>query len=46
MLRGIPATIMPMNLSFDHRATDGANAARFTTEIKTYLEHPSMLLLD
>lgn len=42
----VPAMIMPMNLSFDHRATDGANAARFTTEIKTYLEHPAMLLLD
>jgi len=42
----VPGMMMPMNLSFDHRATDGANAARFTSEIKTYLEHPAMLLLD
>jgi len=42
----VPAMMMTMNLSFDHRATDGANAARFTSEIKMYLEHPAMLLLD
>jgi pyruvate dehydrogenase E2 component (dihydrolipoamide acetyltransferase) len=42
----VPALIMPLNLSFDHRATDGANAARFTTELKSYLETPAKLLLD
>jgi len=38
--------MLPMNLSFDHRATDGANAARFCGEIISYLRHPSKFLLD
>ena len=38
--------ILPLCLSFDHRATDGANAARFTTEIISYMEMPTKLLLD
>lgn len=42
----VEATVLPLNLSFDHRATDGANAARFTTEIKEYLETPARFLLD
>jgi pyruvate/2-oxoglutarate dehydrogenase complex dihydrolipoamide acyltransferase (E2) component len=37
---------LPLNLSFDHRATDGANAARFVGEIKSYLEVPGRLLLE
>jgi len=40
------AMMLPLNLSFDHRATDGANAARFTSEIKSYLETPTKFLLD
>jgi len=40
------ALMLPLNLSFDHRATDGANAARFTSEIKGYLETPTKFLLD
>ena len=40
------ALTLPLNLSFDHRATDGANAARFTREIIGYLEMPAKLLLD
>jgi pyruvate dehydrogenase E2 component (dihydrolipoamide acetyltransferase) len=40
------ALMLPLNLSFDHRATDGANAARFTGEIKSYLETPTKFLLD
>lgn len=40
------ALMLPLNLSFDHRATDGANAARFTSEIKSYLETPTKFLLD
>lgn len=40
------ALIMPLFLSFDHRATDGANAARFTREVIDYLETPTKLLLD
>lgn len=38
--------MLPMNLSFDHRATDGANAARFCGEIISYLQNPSKFLLD
>lgn len=41
----VPAMLMPMNLSFDHRATDGANAARFAGDIITLLQKPQMLLL-
>lgn len=40
------AMILPLCLSFDHRATDGANAARFTSEIISYLEMPTRFLLD
>jgi pyruvate dehydrogenase E2 component (dihydrolipoamide acetyltransferase) len=40
------ALMMPLSLSFDHRATDGANAARFTREIISYLEVPTRFLLD
>ncbi|MCH7807806.1 MAG: 2-oxo acid dehydrogenase subunit E2 [Planctomycetes bacterium] len=38
--------VLPLSLSFDHRVTDGANAARFTTSIKEYLETPSRFVLD
>ncbi len=37
---------LPMNLSFDHRATDGADAARFAGEIISYLETPARFMLD
>jgi pyruvate/2-oxoglutarate dehydrogenase complex dihydrolipoamide acyltransferase (E2) component len=37
--------ILPLSLSFDHRATDGAQAARFTREIVDYLENPARMLL-
>ncbi len=37
--------ILPLNLSFDHRATDGAQAARFCREIIGLLENPARLLL-
>ncbi len=37
--------ILPLSLSFDHRATDGAAAARFTGEVIGYLENPARLLL-
>ncbi len=38
--------IMPISLSFDHRIVDGAYAARFTNEVKEYLENPHLFLLD
>ncbi len=37
---------LPLCVSFDHRATDGANAARFTSELVSYLETPARFLLD
>jgi pyruvate/2-oxoglutarate dehydrogenase complex dihydrolipoamide acyltransferase (E2) component len=40
------ALMLPLNVSFDHRATDGANAARFTGEIMSYLQTPAKFLLD
>ncbi|MCC9609610.1 2-oxo acid dehydrogenase subunit E2 [Blastopirellula sp. JC732] len=41
----VPRMMMPLSLSYDHRLVDGATAARFLNEIKTYLEAPSRLLL-
>lgn len=38
--------IIPLNLSFDHRVIDGADAARFATEVIRYLEVPGRLLLE
>lgn len=40
------ALMLPLNISFDHRATDGANTARFAGEIMGYLETPTKFLLD
>ena len=42
----VQALMLPVSVSFDHRATDGANAARFTREIISYLETPAKFLLD
>jgi len=42
----VPALVLPVAVSFDHRAMDGANAARFTREIASYLETPAKFLLD
>ncbi len=39
------ATVMSVNLACDHRAIDGAVGAEFLGAIKTYLEHPSTMLL-
>jgi pyruvate dehydrogenase E2 component (dihydrolipoamide acetyltransferase) len=36
---------MTLNLSFDHRAVDGAPAARFLKEVKRLLELPAALVL-
>lgn len=37
--------ILPLSLTFDHRAFDGAEAGRFMTDLKKYLESPELLLL-
>jgi pyruvate dehydrogenase E2 component (dihydrolipoamide acetyltransferase) len=41
-----PRTMLPLSLSYDHRAIDGADAARFTRWIVDALEQPLSLLLD
>jgi 2-oxoglutarate dehydrogenase complex dihydrolipoamide succinyltransferase (E2) component len=33
-------------LTFDHRIVDGADAARFTTKLKEYLENPALMFMD
>ena len=37
------ASVMVLSLTFDHRAIDGAPAARFLERAKYYLEHPEKL---
>jgi pyruvate dehydrogenase E2 component (dihydrolipoamide acetyltransferase) len=41
-----PRHVLTLSLSFDHRVIDGAIGARFTNEIKRYLEKPTLLLLE
>lgn len=38
--------ILPLSLTFDHRATDGAYAARFLGKVLRYLEDPAFLFLQ
>jgi pyruvate dehydrogenase E2 component (dihydrolipoamide acetyltransferase) len=38
--------ILPLSLTFDHRATDGAYAARFLGRVLRYLEDPALLFLQ
>lgn len=38
--------ILPLSLTFDHRATDGADAARFLGQVLRYLEDPALLFLN
>lgn len=40
------ALTLPINVSFDHRATDGANAARFTRDVISLLELPGRFLIE
>ncbi|MBI2972993.1 MAG: 2-oxo acid dehydrogenase subunit E2 [Armatimonadetes bacterium] len=39
------ASIMKLTLSADHRVTDGAEVAKFLTEVKRLLENPLLLFL-
>jgi len=41
----VPRLILPLSLTFDHRVADGADGARFATDIVRRLEHPDQLLL-
>lgn len=37
--------LMPLSISYDHRLVDGAAAARFLNDVKSFLQSPSRLLL-
>jgi pyruvate dehydrogenase E2 component (dihydrolipoamide acetyltransferase) len=37
--------MLPLSLTFDHRALDGAAAAKFMNDLKRWLENPEALLL-
>ena len=41
----VPRLVQPLSLSYDHRVIDGANAARFTVEIKNALGDLRRVLL-
>jgi pyruvate dehydrogenase E2 component (dihydrolipoamide acetyltransferase) len=38
--------MLPLTLAFDHRVADGADAARFVTEMIRHLSDPNLLLLE
>jgi len=41
----VPATVMRVSLSSDHRAIDGSVAALFLKALKGFLENPASMLL-
>jgi pyruvate dehydrogenase E2 component (dihydrolipoamide acetyltransferase) len=38
--------ILPLSLTFDHRVTDGVDAAQFLTKVVSYLEDPALLFIE
>ena len=38
--------ILPLSLSYDHRITDGAEAARFMRDLVEHIEDPDLLLIE
>ncbi len=38
--------MLPLTLTFDHRVADGADGARFASDLVSRLKHPDQLLLD
>jgi len=38
--------ILPLSLTFDHRITDGADAARLLAKVVRFLEDPALLLIE
>jgi pyruvate dehydrogenase E2 component (dihydrolipoamide acetyltransferase) len=38
--------ILPLSLTFDHRVTDGADAATFISKVMRYLEDPGLLFIE
>lgn len=43
--RVVPTTLLPLALSYDHRAIDGADGARFVSWLKTAIEDPFSALM-
>jgi len=41
----VPASMMVLSLSFDHRVVDGATAAEFLKKLKGYLEDPDNMYI-
>ncbi|HBD64394.1 MAG TPA: hypothetical protein DC038_08165 [Clostridiales bacterium] len=41
----VPASMMVLSLSFDHRVMDGATAAKFLKDLKGYMEDPDNMYL-
>ena len=41
----VPRLLLPLSLTFDHRVADGADGARFASDIVRRLERPDQLLL-
>ena len=44
-LRPKPKPKTPLNLSYDHRAINGADAARFCNTLKSLIETPKLMLI-
>jgi pyruvate dehydrogenase E2 component (dihydrolipoamide acetyltransferase) len=42
----VPRDMANLSLTFDHRALDGLDAARFVSTLIHYLEDPSLLLFS
>jgi len=42
----VPRLLLPLSLTFDHRVADGADGARFASDIVRRLERPDQLLLE
>jgi pyruvate dehydrogenase E2 component (dihydrolipoamide acetyltransferase) len=42
----VPRLLLPLSLTFDHRVADGADGARFASDIVRRLERPEELLLE
>lgn len=42
----IPADMINISISADHRILDGATIARFTARMKELIENPNMMLIS
>jgi len=41
-----PVDTISFSISADHRIIDGATVARFSKLMKSYLEHPNLILIS